>query len=594
MISKAQKWKVRLFGSLEVTSPLGEKVKFRTRSVGMLLAYLVLNEDRVASKLVLKDLLWPDSEADKQAQNFRKALSDLRSAIGNERSPLLVERDVVYLDSDLIDADTTRFRSLSNDGLRMPRFEILAEAVSLYHNELLIDSEDAWIYRYRLEFEEILGQAIGQLCAVASDSGQLHESIRIARKALTISPTREDIHIAIMQSYQRLGSESEAIRQFEVLEQMLDDHWGVAPSEAAIKALQGPVSPRSPATSKVPTLFEPSGGAVPLNSPFYVVRETDGYLEAGLENRETVVLIQGPRQTGKSSLLIRGLAGARERGARAVFSDFQALGSQHLADAQRLYTCLANDLSSQLSCPLNVKDLWKDWLSPNLNFEVLIETLIRSSETQIIWGIDEVDQLFGMPYSTDFFGLLRSWHNRRAFEPDGVWSKLTLVLAYASEAHLFIEDPSQSPFNIGLRLEARDFSSQETADLLLQFGFDEPILHARTHNLTRGHPHLTRIAARYLQNGGNIESLEVTALSWSGPFSDHLRHVLNLVSNNANLQAEVESLLETGSVSSLRSKFDLWAAGLVRLESGAVQFRLPIYEDFLRSHLLGVNVPLSK
>src|SRR5262249_42485137 len=46
-----------------------------------------------------------------------------------------------------------------------------------------------------------------------------------------------------------------------------------------------------------------SGGAVPAGSPFYVVRECDRVLARAVARTEGTVLVHGPRQVGKTSLL---------------------------------------------------------------------------------------------------------------------------------------------------------------------------------------------------------------------------------------------------------------------------------------------------
>ena len=66
----------------------------------------------------------------------------------------------------------------------------------------------------------------------------------------------------------------------------------------------------------LPYPFEPAGGAVPIGSPYYLERETDRRFAAALEAQESVVLIKGARQVGKTSLLARGLAQARRSGKR--------------------------------------------------------------------------------------------------------------------------------------------------------------------------------------------------------------------------------------------------------------------------------------
>lgn len=56
-----------------------------------------------------------------------------------------------------------------------------------------------------------------------------------------------------------------------------------------------------------PPALESVGGAVPLNSDFYLARSADGELRAAISNRDSIILIKGARQMGKTSLLARGL-----------------------------------------------------------------------------------------------------------------------------------------------------------------------------------------------------------------------------------------------------------------------------------------------
>ena len=67
------------------------------------------------------------------------------------------------------------------------------------------------------------------------------------------------------------------------------------------------------------------GGAVPLDSRFYIVREADAVFKTAITRRDSIVLVKGARQMGKTSLLARGLQQAREAGARVAFTDWSAV-----------------------------------------------------------------------------------------------------------------------------------------------------------------------------------------------------------------------------------------------------------------------------
>ena len=60
--------------------------------------------------------------------------------------------------------------------------------------------------------------------------------------------------------------------------------------------------------------LEPVGGAVPPDSPFYVRRTCDQEFMQALENRESILLVKGARQMGKTSLLAQGAQKAQRAG----------------------------------------------------------------------------------------------------------------------------------------------------------------------------------------------------------------------------------------------------------------------------------------
>src|SRR5205814_3674468 len=76
--------------------------------------------------------------------------------------------------------------------------------------------------------------------------------------------------------------------------------------------------------------LEPVGGAIALASRFYVTRTTDEEFHSAIDRRDSIVLVKGARQVGKTSLLARGLQRAREAGAQVVLTHFQVFNTAHL------------------------------------------------------------------------------------------------------------------------------------------------------------------------------------------------------------------------------------------------------------------------
>jgi len=71
------------------------------------------------------------------------------------------------------------------------------------------------------------------------------------------------------------------------------------------------------------------------------VRPTDALFLDALRRRDSIVLVKGARQMGKTSMLARALHQARDRGARVVLTDFQALNASELQSADTLIRALA-------------------------------------------------------------------------------------------------------------------------------------------------------------------------------------------------------------------------------------------------------------
>lgn len=337
------------------------------------------------------------------------------------------------------------------------------------------------------------------------------------------------------------------------------------------------------------TGLEPVGGAVPLDSSFYVVRSTDGAFCDAIERHDSIVLVKGARQMGKTSLLARGLQRARTIGARVVVTDFQTLSDGELASAETCYLALAERIADQLDLEMEVDDAFEARRGASVNFKRFMQReVFKEVPGPLVWGLDEVDRLFAYPYSSEIFGLFRSWHNARAFEPDACWSRLTLAIAYATEAHLFIKDPNQSPFNVGTRLALADFTREQIQDLNERHGTP---LRAdeldRFVDLVGGHPYLVRRALHSMAtHETDLTGFEAEIESPDGPLADHLQYVLLAITRDPELEETVRAMLAGREARSAESFYLLRGIGVVAGESAReMRPRCALYERFLRASL---------
>ena len=345
--------------------------------------------------------------------------------------------------------------------------------------------------------------------------------------------------------------------------------------------------PRKPAG---PLPFEPVGGAVPLHSDYYLKRPADREFRDAILRYDSIILLKGARQIGKTSLLARGLQTARERGAKVALTDFQKFNAANLSDIGSFYLSLAESLADQLELDVLPSDVWDERRSPNVNFERFVRRrALKNLNAPLVWGLDEVDRLFPCDYGSEVFGLFRSWHNERALSPSGPWDGLTLAIAYATEAHLFIADMNQSPFNVGTRLVLKDFSTQQIEDLNQLY--NSPLSAAEREPFRQfvgGHPYLVRrsfheIASRKT----SLDSFIGEASRDDGVFGDHLRRILVLLAKDPNLTEIMRGVLKGESCPTPESFYRLRSSGLI---VGGSQFdvapRCELYASFLKRHLL--------
>lgn len=341
--------------------------------------------------------------------------------------------------------------------------------------------------------------------------------------------------------------------------------------------------------------LDPVGGAVPLDSRFYIERPTDAEFRDAIARQDSIVLVKGARQMGKTSLLARGLQQAREAGARVVLTDFQTLTSVHLQSPEGLFRALAEGIADQLDLDAFPDEVWDARRGPSVNFQrYLRREVLGAVQEPLVWGLDEVDRLFACDFGSEVFGLFRSWHNARSLDPNAPWSRLTLAIAYATEAHLFITDVNQSPFNVGTRLTLEEFSFEQVVDLNRRYGSplrdgDEA---ARYYRLVGGHPYLAGRGLReMITHDLSIAAFEAQADRDEGVFGDHLRRMLVLLVKEPELCDVVRGVLRghTQGVPgpSPDSFYRLRTAGILAGESSReARPRCQLYATYLERHLL--------
>jgi len=588
----ASVFSVKLFGFFEAHLDGIPIAGLRVRDAERLLVLLALNHGRMLQSVSLATTLWPETGS---LDSLRQSVTHLRSLLGEQAGRLQSAKGALLLDLEGAEVDVIAFdRAVLSDDIAA-----LKKALALYGGPLLLNWEERhpedqqWVVRAREKRRDQRREALKKVASACLANGDNEAAASYLQQYVSGNPAEEWAWMHWMQALVDSGERVTAINVYLKCRDLFHQRFQLKPPVEMTRLYHHIQQGSAAEAAFVPEdqmRIEPVGGAVPLHSPYYIVRATDHAMQTAIAGRDGLILLKGPRQTGKTSLLARGLQQARLAGNMIVVSDFQRISAQHWTSLDALLMALARSIADQLDLQGAPEDGWRSSEGPNENFErYLKREVLKKVSAPIVWGLDEVDRLFAYPFRNDIFGLFRSWFNDRALNPASPWNHLTLAIVYATEAHLFITDLNQSPFNVGTRLPLEDFTIRQAGELNVKYGspLKDPDKIARFMLLVGGSPYLVRRGLHEITTRSlSMEAFEAQAAHDDGCYGDHLQRLLQSLSQDHKLCSAVLDLLQSRLCPSQESFYRLRSAGvLAGSEPENCRFRCRIYKDYLGAHL---------
>jgi hypothetical protein len=326
------------------------------------------------------------------------------------------------------------------------------------------------------------------------------------------------------------------------------------------------------------------------DSKFYIERTADLICWNYLKQPQAVTLfVQAPRQMGKSSLMLRMIDRAkRELGLRTAFIDLQELPKQFFTDTDE--EKFLREFCWMVSEAFGIREaIERYWQGPGTNIFkcglYLAEYVVAVINEPFILALDEVDRLLPSPFRDNFFGMLRVWHNKRAF--DERFRKFSLFLSSSTESTLLIESDDQSPFNVADYIPLQDFTRAEVEDLNRRHY--SPLTDAQLDELLAlvgGHPFLIRLALYQVAVGAiEVSSLFAQATANTGPFGDHLRYYWQRVLQRPELREALVDVLQVNRCEDDHLFYRLRGFGLVKQVGSQTVFRNNLYARYFEARL---------
>ena len=329
-------------------------------------------------------------------------------------------------------------------------------------------------------------------------------------------------------------------------------------------------------------LLRPTG-TLRLDDRFYVRRAADESIARLAASAGQTLVIKGPRQVGKSSLLVRYVAAGKESGKKTAFLDFQAMSDAQLADYPSFLQRVLGVLMRRLDLPAEDIPAVESGLDAT---DVIEARVLDRVDAPILFAFEEVDRVLGRPWQKDFFALLRTWHNRRW---EAAWANVDMALVIATEPYLLVDAADQSPFNVGEVIQLEPFSPEAVTELNERYGLPLSLAQCRDlFELTGGQPYLTRVALYRLVSDSKISwtALQTNADSDEGPFADHLKALLMQL-HRAGLEEAMRQVIKRARVpgNDRLTYYRLRGAGLVVEESGCIVPANLLYARFFKKFL---------
>jgi transcriptional regulator with XRE-family HTH domain len=264
-------------------------------------------------------------------------------------------------------------------------------------------------------------------------------------------------------------------------------------------------------------------GQVPLESFFYVDRQPfESRCQEVIQEPGALIRIKAPKEMGKTSLMARILAQAREQDYLTVTLSLRLADESIFLSLERFLKWFCACISQSLGLPNRLEEQWAEIFGNNYNAINYFEKCILASiDRPLVMALDDVDCIFKREkIASDFLGLLRAMHEKAKYG-DGnseAWQRLRIIVIHSTEVYIALNS-NQSPFNVGLSVDLPEFTQIQVLDLAQRHRLDwDSSMVDYLMDYVGGHPSLIR-QALYSIARKEISLIELVSTS---SFASHI------------------------------------------------------------------------
>ncbi len=331
------------------------------------------------------------------------------------------------------------------------------------------------------------------------------------------------------------------------------------------------------------------GGALKTDSRFYIQRDADEDLFQSVQIERALVTVRGPRQVGKTSMIMRTYASANtmDEPLQTAFVDFQMMPDEAFLNQNAIWCAIAEQIAYQLELDDWDESQWPTDGNYNRNISLFLKRFVfEATDAPLLLCLDEVDRIFSSSICNAFFGSVRAFYNQGAI--NATWIKIRWILGTSTEPSFFIEDWSQSPFNVGTQVDLNAFTKEQTANFARRHGLaPNPELLEWIMRYTGGKPYLTHLLFyHWVRKPDDLEKLFDAEIAGRAVFKNHLHRYLIHFQQEPDLAEPMRKIIDGKGCKDLKTAARLEAAGLItRDDDQTVVPACDLYADFFRQAL---------
>jgi DNA-binding SARP family transcriptional activator len=206
------------------------------RKVLALLCFLITRPDLSGTRDQVLEALWPELDPEVAVNSLNQTLYFLRRVFEEnyteDLSPGYVKHDsdVIWIDAGLLKSRSREARTLIRGFGSRPTPEDVEALVTIYRGRFALDFEyEEWAAAYRDSLHASFLEIVERSVLDDFRSGHYDRGIAVARQALEIDSSAEQIEVGLLRLYRVTGAHSAAAEQYEHYASVMRDELGVEP-----------------------------------------------------------------------------------------------------------------------------------------------------------------------------------------------------------------------------------------------------------------------------------------------------------------------------------------------------------------------------